>query len=229
MSMPRVACTRSASEVASDEIIKKLQQEIAMLWYENRKLRNENEMLKESFVAQEQHRQQTLQPNKVEISSSRNLADGNTKQRDRKKKEPFGGVAQGYNNNIKDLETKAEAYVFENLPFWEDLNIFNAVLWTIHTPDKDQQILIRAYMAKMVFPDSMAKKEFRATFRSATAQLRYATVLLCMPKMGNQVCSQFVNAFMRRQPQLLEEQAATRKEEIAEEKVVEGIADELET
>ena len=121
--MPRVACTRSASEVASDEIIKKLQQEFAMLWYENRKLRNENEMLKESFVAQEQHRQQTLQPNKVEISSSRNLADGNTKQRDRKKKEPFGGVAQGYNNNIKDLETKAEAYVFENLPFWEDLNI----------------------------------------------------------------------------------------------------------
>ena len=169
MSMPRVACTRSASEVASDEIIKKLQQEFAMLWYENRKLRNENEMLKESFVAQEQHRQQTLQPNKVEISSSRNLADGNTKQRDRKKKEPFGGVAPGYNNNIKDLETKAEAYVFENLPFWEDLNIFNAVLWTIHTPDKDQQILIRAYMAKMVFPDGMAKKEFRTTFREATA------------------------------------------------------------
>ena len=172
MSMPRVACTRSASEVASDEIIKKLQQEIAMLWYENRKLRNENEMLKESFVAQEQHRQQTLQPNKVKISSSRNLADGNTKQRDRKKKEPFGGVAQQcYNNNIKDLETLAEAYVFENLPFWEDLNIFNAVLWTIHTPDKDQQILIRAYMAKMVFPDIMAKKEFRATFRLATIAL----------------------------------------------------------
>ena len=39
----------------------------------------------------------------------------------------------------------------------------------------------------------------------------------------------FVNAFIRRKPQLLEEQAATRKEEIAEEKVVEGIADELET
>ena len=103
------------------------------------------------------------------------------------------------------------------------------MLWTIHTPDKDQQILIRVYMAKMVFPDSMAKKEFRATFRLATAQLRYATVLLCMPKMANQVYSQFVNAFMRRQPQLLEEQAATRKEEIAEEKVVEGIAEELET
>ena len=106
MSMPRVACTRSASEVASDEIIIQLQQEIAMLWHENRKLRNENEMLKKHFVAQEQHRQQTLQPNKVEISSSRNLADGNTKQRDRKKKEPFGGVAPGYNNNIKDLENE---------------------------------------------------------------------------------------------------------------------------
>ena len=39
----------------------------------------------------------------------------------------------------------------------------------------------------------------------------------------------FVNAFIRRKPQLLEEQAATRKEEIAEEKVVEGIAEELET
>ena len=38
-----------------------------------------------------------------------------------------------------------------------------------------------------------------------------------------------MNAFIRRKPQLLEEQAATRKEEIAEEKVVEGIADELET
>ena len=81
----------------------------------------------------------------------------------------------------------------------------------------------------MVFPDSMAKEEFSATFRLATAQLRYATVCLCMPKMGKQVYSAFVNAFMRRQPQLLEEQAATRKEEIAEEKVVEGIADELET
>ena len=133
MSMPRVACTRSASEVASDEIIQKLQQEIAMLWYENRKLRNENEMLKESFVAQEQHRQQTLQPNKVEISSSRNLADGNTKQRDRKKKEPFGGVAQGYNNNIKDLETKAEAYVFENLPFWEDKHFQRSVMDHTHS------------------------------------------------------------------------------------------------
>ena len=103
------------------------------------------------------------------------------------------------------------------------------MLWTIHTPDKDQQILIRVYMAKMVFPDSMAKKEFDTTFRSAAAELRYATVCLCMPKMGYQVYSQFVNAFIRRKPQLLEEQAATRKEEIAEEKFVEGIAEELET
>ena len=82
----------------------------------------------------------------------------------------------------------------------------------------------------MVFPDSMAKKEFDTTFRSAAAELRYATVCLCMPKMGYQVYSQFANASLRRKPQLLlEEQAATRKEEIAEEKVVEGIADELET
>ena len=51
-----------------------------------------------------------------------------------------------------------------------------------------------------------------------------------MPKMGYQVYSQFANASLRRKPQLLlEEQAATRKEEIAEEKVVEGIAEELET
>ena len=63
-------------------------------------------------------------------------------------------------------------------------------------------------MAKMVFPDGMAKKEFDTTFRSATAELRYATVLLSMPPMGNQVYSQFVNAFAKRSPKKLALEAA---------------------
>ena len=75
-------------------------------------------------------------------------------------------------------------------------------------PDKDQQLLIRAYTAKMLFPDGMAEKEFDVALHIAKAQLQYATSLLCGPQMAKNVFSQFVNAFTRRSPKKLDLEAA---------------------
>ena len=80
--------------------------------------------------------------------------------------------------------------------------------WAIEIPDKDQQILIRAYTAKMLFPDGMAEKEFDVAFHIARAELRYAADLLCGPQMGKKVFSQFVNALAKRSPKKLALEAA---------------------
>ena len=187
MSMPRVACTRSAS----DDTIARLQQEIDVLRLENSNLREDSQMWNRLNLAV----QQASQP---------------TKRRGRKKPTKSGRAARDgpfYHKNIKHLEAHAEAFV-RNSPFWGHLNIFSAVSWAISIPDKDQQILIRAYTAKMLFPDGMAEKEFDVAFHIARAELRYAADLLCGPQMGKKVYSQFVNAFVRRSPKKLALEAA---------------------
>ena len=111
-----------------------------------------------------------------------------TKRRGKKKptrpdddRDPWDGPF--YHKNIKQLEAEAEKFV-RNSPHWGNLNISSAVSWAISIPDKDQQILIRAYTAKMLFPDGMAEKEFDVAFHIARAELRYAADLLCGPQMG---------------------------------------------
>ena len=187
MSMPRVACTRSAS----DDTIARLQQEIDVLRLEKSNLREDSQMWNRLNLAV----QQASQP---------------TKRRGRKKPTNSGRAARDgpfYHTNIKDLEAAAEAFV-RNSPFWGHLDIFSAVSWAIEIPDKDQQILIRAYTAKMLFPDGMAEKEFDVALHIAKAQLQYAASLLCGPQMAKNVFSQFVNAFTKRSPKKLALEAA---------------------
>ena len=185
-----------------------LQQEIAVLRHENSTLRDEIQLWKNRIL--ELNRQQALQPTTVETSSSRYLADGKPKRGRRKKPGPSSEAARDgpfYHASIQDLEAAAEAFVRDS-QFWGYLDIFTAVKWAIQTPNKDQQILIRAYTAKMLFPDGMAEKEFDVAFHIARAELRYAADLLCGPQMGKNVFSQFLNAFAKRHPKKLALEAA---------------------
>ena len=183
--MPRVACTSSAS----DDTIARLQKEIDGLRLENSNLREDSQMWNRLNLAVQQASQPTKRRGKKK-PTDRAAEDG-----------PF------YHKNIKQLEAHAEKIV-RNSPFWGHLNIFSAVSWAISIPDKDQQILIRAYTAKMLFPDGMAEKEFDVAFHIARAQLSYATKLLCGTQMAKNVFSQFVNAFTKRSPKKLALEAA---------------------
>ena len=137
MSMPRVACTRSAS----DDTIARLQKEIDVLRLENSNLREDSQMWNRLNLAVQQASQPTKRRGKKKpTKSDRAARDG-----------PF------YHTNIKHLEAHAEAFV-RNSPFWGHLNIFSAVSWAISIPDKDQQILIRAYTAKMLFRGAFQTK-----------------------------------------------------------------------
>ena len=188
MSMPRVACTSSAS----DDTIARLQKEIDGLRLENSNLREDSQMWNRLNLAVQQASQPTKRRRgkKKPTKSERAARDG-----------------QFYHKNIKHLEAHAEAFV-RNSPFWGHLNIFSAVSWAIEIPDKDQQILIRAYTAKMLFPDGMAEKEFDVALHTAKEELQYAASLLCGPQMANNVFSQFVNAFTKRSPKKLALEAA---------------------
>ena len=187
MSMPRVACTSSAS----DDTIARLQKEIDGLRLENSNLREDSQMWDRLNLAVQQALQPTKRRGKKKPTrSDREARDG-----------PF------YHKNIKQLEAHAEKFV-RNSPFWGHLNIFSAVSWAISIPDKDQQILIRAYTAKMLFPDGMAEKEFDVALHTAKEELQYAASLLCGPQMANNVFSQFVNAFTKRSPKKLALEAA---------------------
>ena len=187
--MPRGACTRSDL----DDTIARLQKEIDGLRLENSNLREDSQMWNRLNLAVQQASQPTKRRRrgkKKPTESERAAMDG-----------PF------YHKNIKHLEAQAEAFV-RNSHFWGHLNIFSAVSWAIDIPDKDQQLLIRAYTAKMLFPDGMAEKEFDVAFHIARAELRYAADLLCGPQMGKNVFSQFLNAFAKRHPKKLALEAA---------------------
>ena len=194
--MPRGACTRSDL----DDTIARLQKEIDGLRLENSNLREDSQMWDRLNLAVQQASQPTKRRRgkKKPTKSERAAMDG-----------------QFYHKNIKHLEAQAEAFV-RNSRFWGHLDILSAVSWAIKIPDKNQQILIRAYTAKMLFPDGMAEKEFDVAFHIARAELRYAADLLCGPQMGKKVYSQFVNAFVRRSPKKLALEAAEEAAQKAE-------------
>ena len=136
---------------------------------------------------------------------------------------PFSGAS------IDSLEEAAEAFVRE-FAFSDDLDIFRAVVVHTQCPDKDQQILIRAYMAKLLFPPGMTQFDHDNMLKTATRDLRSATDEICEdPDKARLVFSQFYNAFLKRSPHRLTAAAETAKHNVAHSmrKLTEGSVREL--
>ena len=110
-----------------------------------------------------------------------------------KQSSPSEAVKNGqfYGASLNDLEEAAEAFVRE-FPFSDDLDIFRAVLVHTQCPDKDRQILIRAYMAKLLFPSGMTQFDYDNMLNTARGELRSATDEICEdPDKARLAFSQF--------------------------------------
>ena len=73
----------------------------------------------------------------------------------------------------------------------------------MHTqcPDKDRQILIRAYMAKLLFPSGMTQFDYDNMLNTTKGELRSATDAICEDQDKARLAfSQFYNAFTKRSP-----------------------------
>ena len=116
-----------------------------------------------------------------------------------------------YKTAIESVEKAAERFVSEFLESSAEYDIERAVLLHTTFPDKTQQLLIRAHFAKKFFPPGMTQRDYNEQFRHKKVDLRSAAASICDPGNVNDVVSVFINAFHKRSPKCLAEEAARRQ------------------
>ena len=105
------------------------------------------------------------------------------------------------------MEEAAERFVSQFLELSDGCDIKRAVLLHTQLPDKTQQLLIRAYFALQLFPPGITQHDYNETLHHTKLDLRRAAESICDPANVNDVVSVFINAFHKRSPKCLAEEA----------------------